>query len=194
MLGQLGDAQAEEPLILALKDSSSSVRGAAALGLGGLKSPRAVSELTGKVRDEAPDVRSAVAAALGDLRDKRAVDPLIQLLKDEYKMVKISAALALADIGDKRALDALNQAARNPRVNGLYRMQRRRDQILFERAIPEGLRQEYAEFREILPERVTIDASGPLNRNGRLHFPNEQDLLRQHVLVDAGIAQQSVIA
>ncbi|HSE98189.1 MAG TPA: HEAT repeat domain-containing protein, partial [Blastocatellia bacterium] len=78
--------------------------------LGGIKSSKAVSELSEKVRDEAPDVRSAVATALGDLRDKRAVDPLIQLLKDEYKMVKISAALALADIGDKRALGPLNEA------------------------------------------------------------------------------------
>ena len=86
------------------------MRNDAALGLAGLKSPRAVTELSEQVRDEAPDVRSAVATALGDLRDKRAVDPLIRLLKDEYRMVKISAALALADIGDKRALGALDEA------------------------------------------------------------------------------------
>jgi SAM-dependent methyltransferase len=82
------------------------------------------------------------------------------------------------------ARDALNQAARNPRPSGLFRMQRSGEQIVFHRAIPEGLRREYAEFRQILPERVAIDASKLTSRNGRLHFTNEQDLLRQHVLVD----------
>jgi HEAT repeat protein len=100
-------------LIAALKDASSSVRGAAALGLGGLKDARAVAELLPRARDEAPDVRSAVAAALGELHDKRGVDPLIMLLKDDYRMVKVAAALALADIGDKRAIAALDDAVAN---------------------------------------------------------------------------------
>lgn len=80
--------------------------------------------------------------------------------------------------------DALIAAARNPRVSGLYEARGSGDDIVYQRNIPEGLRAEYAQFREILPRIVSFPFKSITSRNGRPHFENQRELLEKHVLVD----------
>ena len=71
-LGEIGDAQAVEPLIRALGDAEYWVRS------------------------------RADTAALGEIGDVLAVAPLIQALSDADMLVRAGAAEALGEIGDAR--------------------------------------------------------------------------------------------
>jgi len=105
--GQLGGKRAVEPLIVALRDSDSGVRVAAAQALGQLGDERAVEPLIAILRDSDSGVRVAAAQALGQLGDERAVEPLIAILKDSDSGVCVAAAQALGQLGDKRAVEPL---------------------------------------------------------------------------------------
>jgi SAM-dependent methyltransferase len=80
--------------------------------------------------------------------------------------------------------DQLIETARNPRLNGLYRMRRRGGRIVFERSIPECLRDDFGEYRQILAADVSIPASELGDEEGRQQFSNLAELLAKHVLVD----------
>ncbi len=78
----------------------------------------------------------------------------------------------------------LAESAANPRVSGLYEMSRNNGHVVFKRRISEGLLREYPSFIEVLPEKVTVDASMMRREGSRICFDNAPELLRRHVLVD----------
>ncbi len=112
LLGIIGDPQAIQPLIEALKIQKSykenssrvSIIAAQSLALIGVS---AVEPLITALKDPDPDVRSGAATALGKIGDGCAVEPLIEALKDELPNVRWSAASALGQLGDARGVDAL---------------------------------------------------------------------------------------
>jgi SAM-dependent methyltransferase len=80
--------------------------------------------------------------------------------------------------------DRLIEASRNARQSGLYRRRRRRGRIVFERNIPECLRDDFAEYPQVLPLRVAVLDSELVDEKGRERFSNQRDLLAKLVLVD----------
>jgi HEAT repeat protein len=112
-LGQIGDAQAMEPLIAALKNNYESVRQAAAEALGQTGDARAVEPLIVALKDDEESVRQAAAEALGQTGDARAVEPLIVALKDDKGSVHQTAARALGKISDAHAVELLIAALKD---------------------------------------------------------------------------------
>jgi len=96
-LGQLGDERAVDPLFVALRDSDSGVRVAAAQALGQLGDKRAVEPLSAILRDSDSGVRVAAAQALGQLGDKRAVELLIVALED-----RTAFSVLLQEVGPEK--------------------------------------------------------------------------------------------
>jgi len=101
---------AVEPLIQALRDEYSEVRGLAAQSLANLvvkshlsiDDPRVVEALVQTlIKGENSNVRWAAAYALAQIKDARAIEPLKKALKDKDKDVRLAAAKALEYIGDK---------------------------------------------------------------------------------------------
>jgi len=68
-LGELGDARAVGPLIVALQDGDVEVRRAAAWALGEIGDARAVDPLIAALRDEDVEVCRAAARALGEIEN-----------------------------------------------------------------------------------------------------------------------------
>ena len=89
-LGKIGDSQAVEPLIAALKDEDWYVRKYAVEALGKIGESRTVKPLIAALKDLEQDVREAAVEALGKIGDSRAVEPLIAALKD-WDMRKAAA-------------------------------------------------------------------------------------------------------
>jgi HEAT repeat protein len=116
-LGEMGDAQAVEPLITALKDSDVDVRRAAVEALGQSGDARAVDPLGAALKDSDTDVRRAAAEALGQSGDAGAVDPLGAALEDSDVDVRQAAAEALGQSGDARAVDPLIAALKDSAVD-----------------------------------------------------------------------------
>ncbi|MFQ6078745.1 MAG: HEAT repeat domain-containing protein [Thermodesulfobacteriota bacterium] len=104
---------AVEPLIAALKDEDSYIRGYAAEALGEIGDPRAVEPLIAALEDKDPSVSEKVAWALGEIKDRRAVEPLIGALHHEQLWVRRTTAEAMGKIGDRRAVEALIAAMRD---------------------------------------------------------------------------------
>src|SRR5205823_3271229 len=90
-LGQPGNRKAVEPLIDALGDVDSEVRGRAAAALGRIGDQAAIDPLIAALRDPAPFVRLKAVIALGELRAKRAMEPLLARLKDENEESEVRA-------------------------------------------------------------------------------------------------------
>lgn len=109
-LVQLGPC-AVVPLIGALQDSESKVRGTAANLLGRLGDSRAVEPLTKTLQDW--DVQVTAAESLGQLGDTRAVKPLIVALQNSGYDMRRAAAKALGELGDARAVKRLIVALRD---------------------------------------------------------------------------------
>jgi HEAT repeat protein len=111
-LAKIGDPSAVEPLIAALKDSDSEVRGSAAHALGKIADPLAAEPLIAALGDKrcgplgAGNVCDAAAIALVEI-GAAAVEPLIAALKNSDSEVRSSAADALGEIGDSRAVEPL---------------------------------------------------------------------------------------
>jgi len=108
-LGEIGSAEAVEPLIQALRDEDESVRAAAAKALGRIGDARAVEPLIQALRDSNWRVRAAAAEALGRIGDVRAVEPLVQALGDENESVRMAAVKAAVKIG-REAIQPLTEA------------------------------------------------------------------------------------
>ena len=94
--------------------------------------------------------------------------------------VKSSDGLALVPPVRDRLIDA----SRNPRLSGLYRMHRRGSEIVFERSIPDCLRDDFAEYRPFIADRVSMPSATLVQESGRQRFTNQRELLASHVLVD----------
>jgi len=99
------------PLLETLHHTNHSVRQMAALALGDIGDPRAVTGLVERLSDPQDAVRQAAAHSLGKIGAKEAVEPLLHSLEDESEIVRNAAVKALGLIGDSRALPALQRAA-----------------------------------------------------------------------------------
>ena len=88
-----------EPLIAALKSSSSYVRENAARVLGLLKAKQAAKPLIDSLKDVNWHVRKSAVQALGRIGDERAVEPLVLCLRDNVDDVQQQAMKSLVDFG-----------------------------------------------------------------------------------------------
>lgn len=105
-LGQLGDRNAAEPLIMIFRNllQPAKVRLAAAEALLKLESAPAVVTLLAALRRNDWQVRRNAAAVLGQLKAVWATEPLIQALDDPSPIVARTAAAALKHIGTREAI------------------------------------------------------------------------------------------
>jgi len=106
ILGEIGDEEAVEDLIVAMADENSGVRSKSMLALVEIDEP-SVDPLINSLSNENWQIRRQAAEALGLIGIKKAVNPLIETLNDENPWVKKSAAESLGNIGDKRAVNPL---------------------------------------------------------------------------------------
>ncbi len=83
-IGQIGDAQAVEPLVAALKDEENSVRRAAVMALGRIGDAQAVEPLVTALKDKDLSVRTRAVEALGRIADVRVVEALLAAFKAKY--------------------------------------------------------------------------------------------------------------
>ena len=124
--GALGNIKSDtvvQPLINALKDEDSYVRGSAAEALGNIKSDTAVQPLINALKDEDKHVRGHAAEALGNIKLDTAVQLLINALKDEDSDVRRSAAGALGEIctvKNKKQLEDLLESDHEFSVNTAF--------------------------------------------------------------------------
>jgi len=102
-LGDIGTAEAVEPLIKALVDSSRYVRRVAAEALArtGAASVEPLCDVVGNAHRHN---RMHIAHILGKIGDERAAEPLCNLLSDSEDYVREAAAEALGMIGDRDVL------------------------------------------------------------------------------------------
>ena len=108
-LGEIGDARAVGPLLVALGEvgesgvdgvfAKLSVRGAAARALVGIGDPRAVESLVAALADANESVRKDAVEALGRIGDPRALEPLVAMLTDADEGVRGAAVEALESMG-----------------------------------------------------------------------------------------------
>jgi HEAT repeat protein len=108
-LGRVGDAEAIEALVRALRDGHRGVRREAAAALGEIADVKAVEPLIQALNDEDSFVRPMAALSLARIGEARAVQPLIQALKDPERFVRSYAIWGLRDIAGAGALDPLIQ-------------------------------------------------------------------------------------
>ena len=115
-LGELGDRQAVEPLIAALKGSDENVQKASALALGEIHDPRAVKPLLDFIEFRKDHFRTSqserllIEAALQALVNigNPAVDPLISYLSSHITTnPEMMAVEALGRIGDSRSVEVI---------------------------------------------------------------------------------------
>lgn len=106
----MGDQVAEQ--IAALKDEDWAIREEAAILLGGLKDPRAVSPLVAILKDHDRSVREAAIGALMSIGEPSVV-PLGACLTDRELSVQEAASAVLASIADGRVLDPLMSALKS---------------------------------------------------------------------------------
>ncbi len=98
-LSYMLDASAGPALIKALKDSSNSVRYAAANTLGSMKYAPAEDALMGLLSE--PLMRRVAISALGQLQSVNASSAIFHYLSDADKYTRLEAVRALGAIGDK---------------------------------------------------------------------------------------------
>lgn len=106
ILGEIGDKEAVQELIVTMGDEMSGVRSKSMLALVEIDEP-SVDPLINALSNENWQIRHQAAEALGIIGAKKAVNPLIETLNDENSWVKKTAAESLGNIGDKRAADPL---------------------------------------------------------------------------------------
>jgi len=125
LLTQMRDPKLVDALLLALNDTSETVRFSTALNFSGaVKDPRLTDRFIVLLSDPSADVRQASGQALARLRDPRSVEALCKTLADPVAHVRMRAAQALGEIKDPKAVDPLIAALKsdNPqvRVDVLY--------------------------------------------------------------------------
>jgi HEAT repeat protein len=111
LLGRMEHVQANDRLLVALRDTSAQVREMAALGLGVAEPDAALAPLIGVLSgDPGPRVRVMAAWALGELENQEAIESLSMALKDGPVPLRRAAASALGEIERPEAVPALIQA------------------------------------------------------------------------------------
>ncbi len=106
----MADAVAEQ--IAALKDEDWAIREEAAVALGTLRDPRAVTPLVSLLRDKDRAVREAAIGALTAIGEP-SVPVLGLCLSDPLALVQEAASTVLASIADERVLEPLTVSLRN---------------------------------------------------------------------------------
>lgn len=101
ILGQIGDQQAVEALLLGVKAESVMVRSKAVQALGELQDVEVGPVLVEVIRDPEPEVRARAAQALGNLEWWGGLSALNEARKDSDWLVKASANQAIAEITKK---------------------------------------------------------------------------------------------
>jgi HEAT repeat protein len=120
LLGELGAAEAEQPLSELLHHDDERVRHAATIALMRLGTSRSMPAIEQALHDGAPQIRMQAAAILVERRADATADPLIRALdveKDDE--VKAALYLALGRFGTDAAVERLIAAAQPER--GLFR-------------------------------------------------------------------------
>ena len=97
LLGIIGNEQAIDSLIAALRDNNKFVRREASTALSRM-GDKAVEPLIKILNDDNWKVRGAATWALGKIGDKRALNPLKALLDDENGFVRSGAKFAVGNI------------------------------------------------------------------------------------------------
>lgn len=100
-LGNIGDNQAVDPLIVTLTDPEYKIRWRSAHALEKIGDKRAVKQLIVTLKDPEYNVRWQAADALGSIGDKQAIEPLKLVLNDPEYKVRSHAAIALKKLGIK---------------------------------------------------------------------------------------------
>lgn len=108
ILGEIGDDESVQELIISMGDENSGVRTKSMLALVEIGEP-AVDSLINALSNEDWQIRSRAAEALGLIGAKKAVNPLIETLTDENSWVKKSAVESLGNIGNEKAADPLKK-------------------------------------------------------------------------------------
>lgn len=114
-LGDAGDKQAVEPLVILFNSPKTPIRVRLAVAEALLKLESAPVEvaLLGALRSPEWRVRRNGAAILGQLRAEWAIEPLAHALRDENEIVRKTALAALRHIGteeSKQAIEVVRQA------------------------------------------------------------------------------------
>lgn len=104
-LAKIGDDQALNLLISALKNEDHIIASRSAYALGWMDDKRAVKPLLNALTELY--VPCPAAEALGKIKDPTSVEPLIEALKHEDMSVRSCAVIALGMIGDSRACQPL---------------------------------------------------------------------------------------
>jgi hypothetical protein len=104
-LAKIGDDQAVDLLISALKDEDHIIASRSAYALGWMGDKRAVKPLLHALTEL--HIQLPAAEALGKIEDPTSVEPLIEALKHEDMSVRSCAVIALGMIGDSRACQPL---------------------------------------------------------------------------------------
>ena len=108
ILGEIGDPEAVEPMILMLANGKYGVKArSAAYGLGKIADIRALKPLISALKHERWEIRCSAAFALGHFNDPSAVDALLGAIGDVHQDVIRAAIESLGRIADPKALDTL---------------------------------------------------------------------------------------
>lgn len=120
LLGELGAAEAEQPLSELLHHDDERVRHAATIALMRLGTSRSMPAIEQALHDGAPQIRLQAAAILVERRAEASAEPLIRALDSEKDdEVKAAFYLALGRFGTDAAVERLIAAAQPER--GLFR-------------------------------------------------------------------------
>lgn len=112
VLGRLGGDEAEDILLLAMKDDSSLVRRSAIYYLDGCN-PQHYPMLTLALTDEESEVRRQAVETLSMGVDRALIVPITLVLNDEDPWVRATAIRALGRFGGVEALDAVRSGLRD---------------------------------------------------------------------------------
>jgi HEAT repeat protein len=116
LIGLLGEAGHEEPLLEHLSDPAADVRAASATALGRLGAGEARDALVHALGDRVPDVRAAAADALGQIGGRRAADALLPVARADAFEPARAAARALARIDPERVVQAASEPDAGPHL------------------------------------------------------------------------------
>lgn len=110
-LGQLGDAEAIEPLIETLEEEDSNLRGTALWSLARFGTPECVEAIHAAISEKDPIIQNAAAEALGYISDPQGIPPLLDLLKRRDETTFATTLQSLVQIGSK-----LDESSRNEQI------------------------------------------------------------------------------
>ncbi len=107
VIGDLGISDAEDSLILLLRDENGHVRSAAAEALGRLQSRKAVAPLLTLLTDEYESVQESAIYAVAAIGDESILDDLMREFSTRDAFMRRNIALLLGKFSSEHALDAL---------------------------------------------------------------------------------------